>query len=267
MRERMAFGEWVSAQAASLRRLGFQVADKPVARVLVELHHLGAFEAGLVLVGTLSFMAWLNELGLLAVSARTLDLDLARRQRLKLAAPISFLRTLQATGLPFVTIPGLPSTRVSTSVKLPGVQGLRVDLFAPGPALGAVVSAPELDWAAQAAPYYDYLLEAPEAGAMLAGGHCVPVRLPQAPRLIWHKLYASLHRQGFPEKAARDRQQALILAAAYADHEPRALKTAFAAMPAAMAEEVRPLIADRAERLEPRSALQSAFRDCVASAR
>ncbi len=52
MRERMDFAEWSSKQVSALRKLGFQVADKSVGRVLVELHNLGAFEAGLTLVGT-----------------------------------------------------------------------------------------------------------------------------------------------------------------------------------------------------------------------
>lgn len=265
MRERMDLAGWVSTQVASLRKLGFQVGDKAVARVLVELHNLGAFEAGLVLVGTLGFMAWLNEFGAIAVSARTLDIDLARRQRLKLAAPLSFLATLQATGLPFSAVPGLPSTQVSTSVKLPGVQGLRVDILAPGDQLGAIVQLPELDWAAQTIPHYDYLLAAPEPGAVLAGGHCIPVRLPQAARLVWHKLYASLHRHGFPEKAFKDRQQALVLAAVLANVEPHTLQTAFEAMPVVMLREVRPVVADLAATLDAHVELQALFRECVAS--
>ena len=89
-----------------------------------------------------------------------------------------------------------------TSVKLPGAQGLRVDVLAAGTKLGAIVRVPELDWAALSVPYYDYLLAAPESAAMLAGNHCIPVRLPQAARFVWHKLYASASRHGFPEKAA-----------------------------------------------------------------
>jgi hypothetical protein len=263
MRERMEFSEWISSQVSALRKLGFQVGDKAVARVLVELHNQGAFEAGLVLVGTLGFMAWLNELGAIAVSARTQDIDLARGQALKLAAPLSFLATLQATGLPFTAVPGMPSAKASTSVKLPGVQGLRVDVLAPGDTLGAIVQVPELAWAAQAIPHYDYLLEAPEPGAMLAGGHCIPVRLPQAARLVWHKLYSSLHRHGFPEKAVKDRRQALVLAAVLAEAEPQALKIAFAAAPAAMAAEIRPLCDSLMPVLEPHSAPGAILRDCL----
>ena len=265
MRDRITFGKWVSAQVSNLHKLGFQVADKPVARVLVELHNQKAFEAGLVLVGTLGYMAWLNEFGAMAVSARTLDIDLARRQQLKLAAPRSFLTTLQATGLPFVAVPGMPTTQASTSVKLPGVHGLRVDVLAPGKTLGAVARVPELDWAAQAIPHYDYLLEAPEPGAMLAGGHCIPVRLPQAARLVWHKLYASTNRRGFREKAVKDRRQALVLAAVLAETEPQALTLAFKEAPMAMVKKVRPLHGRLAKELNAHAALQEVLRECLKS--
>ncbi|NJD35627.1 MAG: hypothetical protein FIA96_12495 [Betaproteobacteria bacterium] len=241
MRDRIEFSAWVSRQVASLRKLGFQVADKAVARVLVELHNRGAFTAGLVLVGTLGYMAWLNELGAIAISARTQDFDLARRQRLKLAAPLPFLNTLKSTGLPFVAVPGFPSRAPSTSVKLPGVQGLRIDMLAPGETLGTAIPVPEMDWAAQAIPYYDYLLENPEPAAMLAGGHCIPVLLPQAARLVWHKLYASANRSGSPEKAEKDRRQALVLAAVLMETDAPALEEAFKSAPTAMTEHVKPL--------------------------
>lgn len=242
MRERIAFHDWVAHQVSMLRKLGFQVADKAVARVLLELHNRQAFEAGLVLVGTLAYMAWLNELGGIAVSARTQDIDLARRQPLKLAAPMQFLTTMQATGLPFIAVPGMPTTVPSTSVKLPGIQGLRVDVLAPGDVLGAPIKVPELDWCAQAVPFYDYLLDEAEPGAMLAGGHCIPVRLPQASRFVWHKLYASTQRQGFPEKAAKDRQQALVLAALLADSESHLLAEAYRSAPARMTAHIRPIL-------------------------
>jgi len=257
------FSGWVAAQVAALRKLGFQVADKAVARVLVELHNQGAFEAGLVLVGTLCFMAWLNELGIRAVSARTQDVDLARRQPLKLAAPLSFLSTLKATGLPFAAVPGMPSAQQSTTVKLPGVQGLRVDVLAPGNTLGELIQIPELSWAAQAIPYYDYLLEKPEPAAVLAGGHCVPVQLPQTARLVWHKLYASLHRRGSPEKAAKDRTQALLLAAVLLEQEPQTLGKGLRAAPSKMLKEIRlsQKLLLRGAAADP--ALTNALRDCL----
>lgn len=267
MRERMRFSEWVASQVSMLRKLGFQVADKSTARVLLELHNRGAFQAGLVLVGTLGYMAWLNELGAVAVSARTLDIDLARRQRLKLAAPLPFLATLQATGLPFAAVPGLRASENATSVKLPGVQGLRVDVLAPGARLGSVVRVPELAWAAQAVPHYGYLLEASEPGAMLAGGHCIPVRLPQTARLVWHKFYSSTQRRGFREKAAKDQQQALVLAALLAETDPLALKLAFAEAPAAMSKAIRPLYASLAKRPGVGQTLREVLDECLSVGR
>lgn len=258
MQAQMDFSEWSQAQVVALRKLGFQVADKQTARVLVELHNLAAFDAGLVLVGTLGYMAWLNELGAIAVTARTQDIE-----RLKLAAPISFLRTLQATGLPFVEVPGMPSSKPSTSVKLPGVQALRVDVLAPGQSIGTIIQIPELDWAAQGVPHYEYLLEAPEPGALLAGGQCIPVRLPQAARFIWHKLYSSTQRSGFPEKAAKDRQQALTLAAALIEHDPAALKLAWQSVPKNMTEKITPLHESLLARLEPHPALRDTLNDCL----
>jgi len=263
MRDAIAFSGWVSDQVSNLRKLGFQAADKSVARVLVELHNQGTFEAGLVLVGTLAHMAWLNELGAMAVGARTLDIDLARRQQLKLAAPLSFLTTMQATGLPFKAVPGMPVKQASTSVKLPGAEGLRVDILAPGNRLGAVARVPELDWAAQAIPNYDYLLEAPEPGAMLAGGHCIPVRLPQAARLVWHKLYSSTDRRGFPEKAAKDRRQALVLAAVLAETDSRALALAFKGAPGAMTRKIRPLYGRLVKELNATATLREVLRECL----
>ncbi len=263
VRQQIAFHEWVAKQVSNLRKLGFQVADKSVARVLVELHNRQVFEAGLVLVGTLAFMSWLNELGGMAVAARTQDVDIARGKRLKLAAPLPFLETIKATGLPFFPVPGLPSHTPSTSVKLPGVQGLRVDVLTPGDVLGAVVTVPELEWCAQTVPFYDYLLEDPEPAAMLAGGHCIPVKLPQAARFVWHKLYASTQRRGFKEKAEKDRQQALVLGGLIANSEAHLLKDAWQAVPPAMAESIRPLSDTLVATAEGHPELQDVFRECV----
>jgi hypothetical protein len=263
MRDRMAFSEWASTQVSSLRKLGFQVADKSVARVLVELHNRQVFEAGLILVGTLGYMAWLNELGVIAVSARTLDVDVARRQQLRLGVPLPFLATMQATGLPFVAVPGLPSKAPSTSLKLPGIQGLRVDVLAPGKKLGATVNITELQWSAQTVPYLDYLLDAPEPGAMLAGGHCIPVRLPQAARFVWHKLYSSTQRRGFPEKAAKDQQQALILGAVLADTDSFAIRRAFKDAPSSMIAPMKPLLGRLANQVQSHPALEEMLQECL----
>jgi hypothetical protein len=239
IRERMALAEWMATQVSNLRKLGFQVADKAVARVLVQLHNEGAFEAGLVLVGTLGYMAILNELGVRAVTARTMDIDLARGRALKPAINKPWLDTLRATGLPFTPVPGMPGMRSPTAAKLPGADGVRVDLLSPGAAPGKPVAIPELSWHAQGLPFYDYLLQDPEHGATLAGSHCIPVRLPGPARFAVHKLFSATARRGFPEKAEKDRRQALAVIAALAEDEPRALSDAFRAAPRAMLAKIK----------------------------
>src|SRR6202011_4662104 len=97
------------------------------------------FQAGMAVVGTLAYMSWLNEYGAIAQTAGAKDVQLARRHALKLATTVSFLSAMHATQLPFVLIPGLPSKSPPTSVKLPGAEGGRVEILAPGPILGEIV--------------------------------------------------------------------------------------------------------------------------------
>jgi hypothetical protein len=246
MQQRIAFSDWTTRQVSALAKLGFQVADKGVAGVLVELHNRKIFEAGLVVVGTLAYMSWLNEYGARATAARTQDVDLARRQTLKLATTVSFLSSMQATQLPFVRIPGMPSDKPSTSVKLPGAEGLRVDILAPGRVLGEIIAIPELEWHAHTIPFYNYLLEDSRAAAMLAGGHCVPINLPQVTRMIWHKLYASTHRTKEPTKAEKDLVQAVTLAAILIEQESVSLRESFRSAP----RELRAAALSRLPRIE-----------------
>jgi hypothetical protein len=236
MRERIEFSIWVSKQVSNLRQLQFQVADKKVASVLVELYNREIFQAGLVVVGTLAYMSWLNEHGAISVAVRSQDIDLARGRHLKLGAPVSFLSSVQATHLPFTSIPGMPSHDPSTYVKMPRREGLRVDVLAPGSALGAIIQVPELAWHAQTIPHYDYLLEDSRQAAILAGGHCIPVALPNIERMIWHKLYSSTERTHEPEKAEKDLIQAVTLAAISVEQNGVILSDSFHEAPKALRE-------------------------------
>jgi hypothetical protein len=235
MSARIEAATWAQQQVRMLRTLGMQVADKDAALVLVEMHNRGLFAAGLVLVGTLAYMAWLNALGVQALSARTQDIDLARRQALKLATPVSFMEAMQATKLGFSAVPGgLSPSAPSTSVKRPGREGLRVDILTSGMKLGQVVHLPELDWHAQSVPYFDYLLAAPRQAAMLAGGHCVPVYLPAPERLAWHKLYSSTRRANDTAKAEKDLRQAATLLAVLVEIDSLGLSTTLNEVPKAV---------------------------------
>jgi len=111
-------------------------------------------------------------------------------------------------------------------------------------------------------PHYDYLLAEAEPGALLAGGHCIPVRLPQAGRFVWHKFYASTQRQGFPEKAAKDRHQALVLAAILAESESHLLTQAFQVAPAPMVAAIRPILSKLIEGTMAHPELVDVLRAC-----
>jgi hypothetical protein len=234
MSDRIAHSEWMTKQVSNLRKLGYQVADKGVASILVELHSRKLFEAGPAVVGTLAYMAWLNEYGAMAVAARTQDVDLARRQRLRLATPVSFLSSMQATQLPFTAVAGMATNAPSTSVKLRGQDGLRVDVLVPGRVLGRTIPVPELQWHAQSLPHYDYLLAESQKAVLLAGGACIPVALPRIERMIWHKLYSSAHKTRDATKAAKDRTQAATLAALLVEQDGASLRESFSTAPNAL---------------------------------
>lgn len=234
MRSRIEFSRWTQRQVRALRWLDFQVADKEVARLLIELHNKRLFAAGLVLVGSLAYTAWLNELGAAVISARTQDIDLARHHMLKLGTSLSFLETLQATRLELFPVPGLTNDAPSTSAKRPGSDGLRVDLLVPGKTLGRVVPVPELHWHAQTVPQYDYLLSDPRDAAILATGHCIPVKLPSPERFVWHKLCSSAGRANDPAKAQKDVMQAATLAAVLVEQDLVSFEDAGCEAPAAV---------------------------------
>jgi len=112
-------------------------------------------------------------------------------------------------------------------------------------------------------PYYDYLRDDAEPGAMLAGGHCIPLRLPQAARFVWHKLYSSTQRRGSPEKAVKDRQRALVLGAVLADTDSSAISLAFKEAPVAMIAPIKPLLKTLYGSLRKHPALEDALRECL----
>jgi hypothetical protein len=114
---------------------------------------------------------------------------------------------------------------------LRGAGGLRVDLLAPGPVLGGTVPVPELDWHARTIPFYDYLLEDGRAAVMLAGGHCIPIMLPEVMRMIWHKLYSSTTRTQDPSKAEKDLVQAVTLASILCEQDGVSLRESFVSAP------------------------------------
>jgi hypothetical protein len=234
MQGRIAHSEWTTKQVAALAKFGYQAADKVVGSVLVELHNRGAFNAGMVVVGTLAYVSWLNEYGAIATVTKTPEpLQLARRQTLKLAAKLSLLATLRATQLPFAEVPGASRKKPATALMLSG-GGLRVELFAPGPVLGEIVPVPELDWHALAIPFYDYLLEGSRDAGILAGGHCIPARLPDVTRMIWFRLHASTRHGRDLGRAEKDLAMAATLAAILIETDGVLLRESYREAPRAL---------------------------------
>lgn len=156
-------------------------------------------------------------------------------------------------------VPGMRKQAPATSVKRMGRDGLRVDVLTHGDELGAVVSVPQLTWHAQTVPHYDYLLRQPRQAAILAGGHCIPVLLPQPERLVWHKLHSSASRHRFPEKAAKDLLQAVTLAAVLTEQEDESMASSFNEVPALMKQVLRKRLAAARRALNGHASTLEAF--------
>ena len=91
-----------------------------------------------------------------------------------------------------------------------------------------------MEWHAQTIPYFDYMLEDSRRAVLLAGGQCIPVSLPRAERMIWHKLHSSMDATRAPDKKAKDFLQAATLAAILTEQDGVSLKQSFSAAPAAL---------------------------------
>src|SRR5574343_178255 len=218
MRTQMALAESTARQVGMLRKFGFHVADKTSARMLVELHNLGVFESGLLLAGALGCQAWLNELGARLSQPAG---EPASPPHLALLAPADFLSQPLAGTLPFAATDSPSGPNQRTAIALPGLPPVPADILIPGPGFDGTVSAPGLSWSATTIPDHDYLYTTSASGVLLAGGHCIPVRLPPAPQLAWHQLAASAAHPAAP--GARARRLALSLAAVMQAPDPWAM--------------------------------------------
>jgi hypothetical protein len=194
-----------------------------------EFHNPCFFHAGLCVVGAPGYMAWLNERGIGAVAVSTQDIGSAARQDLKVAAPASFAEVLARTRMPHHPVPSLAPSGPSSSLKLPGAAGLRVDLMTSGAETGPLTSTPGLH--AQPVEHCDYLLE-DDARSRPAGRW--PLCPGQAAVRGALRLYSAAVRKTFPEKAAKDLRQAATLAAAITAQDDEALAHAAGALAAAM---------------------------------
>src|SRR6202171_4596176 len=203
---RIAEAAHAVASIRLLGRSGYTVADAKAQATLAILHNLGFFTAGGVLVGSHAFGALLNKLGVRAAPYATEDIDIARRELLalpKLARP--FIDVLKDSGIEFVAIPGLPSSKPGTSYKEKGRSRFHVDLLVPSSSNAfPVVPVPELKAHAQALPYLAYLLGDTEMTALIAREGVAAIRVPSAERFALHKLVGSQLRPARGAQAERD---------------------------------------------------------------
>lgn len=234
IRAEMELSKALASGSAALRLFGYQRIDRKPAAVLAVLFNHRLTEGGLVVVGSHAYAALLNELGVNAAGYKTQDIDVARANAISIALPtgISFQALLNETGLSFVPVPGMPSHKPSASFKLPGSEGLAVDLLVPGKKIGEVVPVEELNAHAQAIPFLEFLVEAPVQAVALSPNQVIPICVPAPERFAIHKLFSSQSRRTDRDKIRKDLDQAAILAAAIEDETPGRLSEAFRRIPA-----------------------------------
>lgn len=232
-REEVELARSLAAASSALRLFGYQRVDRKVAAVMTALFNRGLFEAGLVLVGSHAYGSLLNDLGAIAPGYRTHDLDLARASRLSLApGRRADLETILAeSGLAFTPVPGMPSRRPSTSLKMKGPEGLSVDLLVPGATVGDIAPAAELGWHAQTVPLLDFLVAQPVDALVLSPNQVVPVRVPAPERFAAQKLFASQSRAAQRDKVRKDLEQAAVLGEVLEEETPGRLSEAFKDLP------------------------------------
>ena len=241
LRHELELARALAAGSSALRLFGYQRIDRKPAAVLAALFNRGLFTAGLTLVGSHAYGVLLNELGVSAAGYRTQDIDIARSKPLRIALPedLPFQAVLAESGLRLAPVPGLSARQPATSFKLPGAEGLAVDLLLPGRKAGEVRPAPELHAFAQSIPLLDFLVEEPLHAVVLSPNQVIPVKVPAPERMALHKLYASQARRALRDKARKDIDQAAVLTAALEQDTPGSLADAFRELPAAAKPAVR----------------------------
>jgi hypothetical protein len=193
------------------------------------------FRLGGVLVGTHAFVVLGNLLGVRWASAglRTEDVDIASERRLALAVPAiraDVPKILESLEMGFLPVPGLSPHEPSTSFKVRG-RALRVDLLTPR-VRGETRPVPIARFAAaaQPLPYLQYLLEEPQAAAVV-GGSGVLVNVPPAARFALHKLLVARSRSvTMQPKSGKDLRQAASVILALAEDRPGDLHHAWTAL-------------------------------------
>jgi hypothetical protein len=229
--------------SGNLRKVGFYRADNSTLVTVARLFNAGIFRGGAILVGSHAFGALLNELGYSTQFPMTEDVDIARANRIEIAAlpEGGFLALLRETGLPFQEVPELKRGAPSTSFKVRG-KALKVDLLVPSKGEPyRTVKVPELKAHATGLPFLGYLLDSPAQSILLGRDRIVPILVPNAGRFCIHKLAVYALRSGSDNpKRDKDAFQAPALAAALAADQDFILREAIDAMDRPLRAKARP---------------------------
>jgi len=238
VREQIAVAKALLHDARLLAQHGYVRVDGRTDAVLAALANNGLFRAGAVLIGSHAYGVLLNELGVSASTVHTEDIDVARDRALRFDAEAKpFEQMLQDSKIPVFAIPPLDRKAPSTSFSTRGRDKrdkLRVDLLVPtdGSAI-KTLEVRDLGAHATALPWLRYLLQTPVPTVVIGRASMVPVNVPRAERLAWHKMLVSELRHETSEKRAKDIEQAAVLAAVLAQQAPESLEEAYRDVPSA----------------------------------
>lgn len=236
LRDQIALTKTLVKDARQLTERGYVRTDQRAGAVVSALFNRGLFRVGALLVGSHAYGALLNELGVRAAAFSTEDIDIARGEPLELAldGDDSFEQMLRESTVRLSPVPSLDRKAAPTSYKAAGADRLRVDLLVP--ATGSDVTTrrvPELRAHATALPYLRYVLTDPRDALLLTRDGVIPVCVPRAERLAWHKMLVAQRRGATSEKRAKDLLQASVLFAVLAEDAPDALEEALSSVPRA----------------------------------
>jgi len=217
VREQIDVANGLLEVARVLGRSGYMRADARTDAVLAALANGGVFRAGGLLIGSHSYGAMLNDLGVRAAAYATQDVDVARARPLELPTKMAFEEMLEKSRVPLIPIPQLERKKPSTSWSVRGRERFRVDLLAP---------------TQSRLPGLRYLLEEPLPSIVIGRSAVVPVNVPRPERLAWHKMLVTELRHETSEKKSKDVEQAAVLVAVLVEREPDAITRAFREVPA-----------------------------------
>lgn len=198
-------------------------------KVLRRLSDYGFFRAGGVLIGTHSFIAYGNMLGLRwsgTDASRTQDIDFAHAgKRISLALASGFKvqthEAIQSLEMGFLPIAGMAGKTGGANL-IPNEKEFRLDFLTTVGRAGEVpYEHPDLHVTLQPLKFMEFSLENVQQTAMLSSAGAILVNVPHPARYALHKLIVAGEREGaFAAKSGKDLMQAGLLLGALREAKP-----------------------------------------------